>query len=145
MAVDESRRRRDPTTVRKVAAILGVAGLALVIAVLASNPLRRSEGSIERWLEKQTPLGISAAEVQAIAMKRGWCEHPAALCDRRILLDRSLDGSRRARSADARYFVRGELGSHQGLPWRGYVTAFWEFDGAERLVAVQAWKTWDTP
>lgn len=132
--------------VRKLAAILGVAGLALVIAVLASNPLRRSEESIERWLEKQTPLGISAAEVQAIAMKRGWCEHPAAArCEGgRIPLDRSLGSSRRARSADASYFIRGELGSYQGLPWRGYVTAFWEFDGAERLVAIQAWKDWDT-
>lgn len=131
--------------VRKLAVILGVAGSALVIAVLASNPLRRSEESIERWLEKQTPLGISAAEVQAIATRRGWCEHPAALCEGGwIHTSRLLDGSRRARSADARYFIRGELGSYQGLPWRGYVTAFWEFDGAERLVAVQAWKDWDT-
>lgn len=97
--------------------------------LLASNPLRRSEASISQWLEKKTPLGSSMSEVRATAMENGWYDA------------KTHQGSDMRTSGT---YLRGELGSYQGMPWRTYVTVFWEFDEDDRLVLIRVWKDQDT-
>jgi hypothetical protein len=48
--------------------VIAVAGVAL----LASNPLRRSDDSIHRWLLKNVPIGSDLATLQAVAKRKGW-------------------------------------------------------------------------
>lgn len=126
--------------------LLGSVGVAVVFSVvLLSNPLRRSEEAIGRWLEKTTPLGSGMLEVRAAAMRQGWCEYPAAHCDAVNIDDGLIYTDRPAKSgAVAAKYMRGHLGSYQGLPWRAFVAVFWEFDEEGRLVAIQVWKTRDT-
>ena len=98
-----------------------------LFAFLASNPLRRSESGVRRWLEKTTPLGSSLSDVQATATRRGW--HGAR--------NEGSDGKTTGT------FIRGELGDYQGLPFRTSVTVFWEFDASNRLANIRVWKTTD--
>jgi hypothetical protein len=103
-------------------AAVGVAAILLIAALarcITSPPLRRSEASIQQWLEKTTPLGSSLTDVRETAKRHGW--HP------------SSDGPS----------IRGELGDYQGFPFVTSVTAFWEFDASNRLSNIRIWKTTD--
>lgn len=111
---------------RKLVITFIVCAVAFV-AFLASHPLRRSEVSIRRWLEKTTPLGSSLSDVQATAARRGWYDARA----------QGSDGNTTGT------YVRGELGDYQGLPFRTYVTVFWEFDASNRLSDIRIVKTKD--
>jgi hypothetical protein len=103
-----------------------VCGVAL-LAFLASNPLRRSESSIRRWVQKTTPFGSNLSEVQAKITERGWY----------FAQNQGGDGK------TSGTFIRGELGDYQGLPFRTSVTVFWEFDASNRLADIRVWKTRD--
>ena len=107
--------------------------IAFVVCVVgfvgchALNPLRRSDLLVRRWLEKTTPLGSSLAEVQATATRHGWYDARA----------QGSDGHTTGT------YIRGELGDYQGLPFRTYVTVYWEFDTSNRLADIRIWKTTD--
>ena len=111
---------------RKLVIAVVVCVVAL-FAFLASNPLRRSESSIQRWLQQATPLGSSLSEVQATTTQRGWY----------FAQNQGSDGKTTGT------FIRGELGDYQGLPFRTSVTVFWEFDASNRLADIRVWKTTD--
>jgi len=102
-------------------------GVLAAVAYLTSNPLRRSEASIQQWVEEATPLGRSFEEVKVIATQRGW-------------YDPSLQGSDGKTTG---IYIRGELGDYQGFPFRTSVTVFWEFNANRRLEKVRIWKTVD--
>jgi hypothetical protein len=107
--------------------IASFACIAALGAFLASNPLRRPEPNVKRWLEKITPLGSTLSDVQATAERRGW------YLRNRQGSDGSTTGT----------YIRGELGDYQGLPFRTSVTVFWEFDPSNRLANIRIWKTTD--
>lgn len=108
--------------------ILICGALVVIGVVAASNPLRRSEEKIAIWLQAQTPLGSSPAEVIAYAQERKWY-HPD---------HQGSDGRTQGE------YVRGELGEYWSVPFMTYVTVFWEFDSSSRLVRVRIWKTTDS-
>lgn len=114
---------------RKLIVVILAGGLA-VAGFLASNPLRRSDAAIARWIERMTPMGSSLSDVETAAVARGWFRYRE---------NDKEDGYWRFRET----YVRGELGEYQGVPFRTSVTAFWEFDSADRLVKVRIWKTRD--
>jgi hypothetical protein len=111
---------------RKLVIAFGVCALGLLV-LFASSPLRRSESSIRRWMQKSTPLGSTLSEVQTTATQRGWY----------FARNQGSDG----KTTDT--FIRGELGDYQGLPFRTSVTVFWEFDASNRLADIRVWKTRD--
>jgi hypothetical protein len=100
------------------------------ITFYASNPLRRTDTSVRRWLEKMTPVGSSLSEVEAVATRRGWFP------DRR-------PGGHAGMWRFSDTYVSVHLGEYQGLPWRTDVTAFWEFDPSNRLTNIHIWRTID--
>lgn len=107
--------------------IYGVVVVAAVIVfVVASNPLRRSEESISAWLQAQTPLGSSRESVVAYAEKRKWYDSRA----------QGSDGKTGA------IYIRGELGQYRTV-FVTSVTVFWEFDSKSRLDKIRVWKTVD--
>ncbi len=103
-----------------------------VIALPVLNPLRRSDAGVEKWVAKQTPLGCSKVEVEAVARKRGWSFHSGP---------GGYDGPWNLPGP----YIRGELGEYQGLPFVTSVTAFWEFDTKDRLTNIRIWRTRDAP
>lgn len=108
--------------------ILIVVGAILLTigGICATNPLRRSEEKISTWLEAQTPLGSSPAEVLAYAKKKNWL----------ALRNQGSDGQTHGE------FIRGELGEYRTL-FVTSVTVFWEFDAASKLQRIRVWKTVD--
>jgi hypothetical protein len=116
--------------IRKAIVVLGACILALlgvVTSKVVSNPLRRSDASIQHWLEKTTPLGSTLLDVRGTATKRGW-------------YDPNMQGSDGQIKGT---YLRGEPGEYQGLPFCTSVTVFWEFDSSDRLVNIRIWKTQD--
>lgn len=109
---------------RKVFILVIPCLIALAVFVSAS-PLRRPESSIQSWVEKETPLGSSLAEVQAEATRRGW-------------YDPRTQGSDGRTSGT---YLRGLLGEYRGLLFVTSVTVFWEFDSNNRLANIRIWKT----
>jgi hypothetical protein len=114
--------------VRKRTIVFGgiIAAIITVVAILAANPLRRSEEKIGVWLEAQTPLGSSPAEVIAYAQKKNWP----------VKRNQGSDGRTRGE------FVRGEVGEYRTV-FVTSVTVFWEFDSTSRLEKIRVWKTVD--
>lgn len=101
-----------------------------VLTFYASNPLRRTDAGVERWLEKMTPIGSSLSDVHAVVAQRGW------FSDQR-------PGGHAGYWRFPSTYVRVDLGEYQGLPFRTSVTAFWEFDASNRLTNIRIWRTRD--
>ena len=111
---------------RRSIILIAIVSLVVGVAIPAMNPLRRSEERIGAWLEKQTPVGSSPAEVVAYAEKKGWTS----------LRNQGSDGRTHGE------FVRGELGQYRTF-FVTSVTVFWEFDSASKLRSIRVWKTVD--
>jgi hypothetical protein len=128
-----SRRRsaQSHMTRRFIIALTALAMIGTVLGLYASNPLRRTDGGVERWLQSTTPLGSSLSDVESIVTSRGWFRYHGS------------SGSHDGPWQFAETYVRGYLGEYQGLPFRTSVTAFWEFDASNRLTQIRIWKTRD--
>jgi len=103
-----------------------IAAAAVIVIVMALNPLRRSEEKIGIWLQAQTPLGSSRESVIKYAERMNWY-NPRA---------QGSDGKIRGP------YVRGELGEYRTI-FVTSVTVFWEFDSSSRLAGIRIWKTVD--
>ena len=52
--------------------IVGLAIVVLFVVMIATNPLRRSNESVRRWLQTKTPLGSSLTKVRVVLDEHGW-------------------------------------------------------------------------
>ncbi len=118
-----------------VFALALAAGVVVCIAVVLSNPLRRSPEGIEAWLKKQTPLGTSMEQVREFLIKKRWYdpnhleEHPF---DREDLIGHPVGV----------YSPHGYLGSYGTvIELSTYVEAFWGFDRDRKLVRIHVKKS----
>jgi len=57
---------------RKVVGVAVGAIAVASVALLASNPLRRSDDAVHRWLLTNVPIGSDLATLQAVAKREGW-------------------------------------------------------------------------
>ncbi len=115
---------------RKRTVFIGaIAIVALFGAALYSNPLRRSDTGVRRWLEKTTPMGSSLSDVETVAFERRW---PVSRHE-----GRPRDG------APYGAYLQGELGRYWSVPFYTHVTVFWSFDTNNHLTDIQVWKTTD--
>ena len=104
--------------------------IALSSAALYSNPLRRSDAGVRRWMERKTPMGSSLRNVEALAFKSGW---PVRYHFGRPPIDQAHYGT----------YLQGNLGRYWSVPFFTYVTVFWCFDTNNHLTDIQVWKTTD--
>jgi hypothetical protein len=111
-------------------ALILLFGVAIACWQLASNPLRKSDATVQEWLFSKTPLGSRIDEVRPFLDQHGWN-------DPRF----QKTWPRPAKEP----FLGGEIGSYQGLPWWVSVRAFWEFDDDGRLTNIQIERTYDSP
>lgn len=103
--------------------------VTLIGIILYSNPLRRSDAGVRRWLEKTTPMGSSLSQVEGIAFKRDWpVSHH---------IGRPRD------EAPHGTYLQGQLGRYWSVPFYTYVTVFWSFDTNNFLTHISVWKTTD--
>ena len=108
--------------------VLGVVASILILAgVVASNPLRRSNETIKRRLQKSTPIGSNFEDVTSAAKNHGWYS-PGLYAGSRGLATNN---------------ITGDLGSYQGFPFKITVIAIWEFDSVNRLTNIQIWREQD--
>lgn len=103
---------------------------ALFCGIWFLSPLRRPDFGVRAWVLKKTPLGSSLAEVDSVVTTQGWFLYRSGASD---------DGN----WSFSGTYIRGELGTYQGLPLQTSVTAFGEFDVNDKLKNVQIWKTRD--
>jgi hypothetical protein len=106
--------------------IIVSAAAVLLVGILPAkvmlNPLRRSEGGVQKWLVAQTPLGSTREQVLVVAAKRGWKVHPEY----------------RGRFINKSVPVGGfgaELGTYIGVS-DTKVDAYWRFSVTDKLVEV---------
>ena len=92
-----------------------------LFALLASNPLRRSEASIQRRLLGITPLGTSFSQVEAIVKRRGWGQD--------------------IRGTGYGTYIYGDLGHYQTFPYRMWVSVSWDFEGSTNLTSIRVSKS----
>jgi hypothetical protein len=45
---------------------------AIAAAVLLSNPLRRSDDAVQRWLLEAAPIGSKLEDLERVAEEKGW-------------------------------------------------------------------------
>jgi hypothetical protein len=113
-----------------VISILIAIAVGTLIFAIASNPLRKSDADVRAWLLAKTPLSSSSNDVRSAIEKRGWY----------------TDGYRTTQPRPATDpFIAGDLGGYHGLPWYVFVSAFWEFDGSNRLAGIRIQRIIDSP
>jgi hypothetical protein len=113
--------------------VLVVTVIAIVVISsvhIASNPLRQSNADFRAWLLVKTPLGSTSNEVRSVLEQHGWY----------------TDGFRTTQPRPAADpFLAGELGGYQGFPLYTFVSAFWEFDGSNRLADIRIRRIMNAP
>lgn len=119
--------------------ILSFIGVAVIgsLAVVAANPLRRSEETIEASLLAATPLGSSAQDVVRALEKKG---HPVRVSSAGVYKQKPGTKSEVVGVAS----IRVLLGEYRA-PLITSVSAFFAFDADARLIEIWVWKTVDAP
>jgi hypothetical protein len=87
--------------------IVGVICIIAFVALIASNPLRRSEADIKRQILEITPLGTSFSQVRTTVEQRGWLEDISGGADAAV--------------------ISGFIGSYHVFPHRINVDVMWLF------------------
>ena len=90
------------------------------------NPLRRSPETIRALVVKETPLGTSRAEVDALVNNRGW--------------PRGWTNEGPADYADPNW-TSAYLGKYRDYVSETMVYVFWKFDKDNRLIEIQIIKS----
>jgi hypothetical protein len=117
--------------------IFSVIGIALIVyvAIVAANPLRRSEETIEVSLRKTTPLGSTSEEVVRAFAKKGLFPEVDS-----VGVYKQKIGTKAEVIGVAS--IRVLLGEYR-TPFVTSVSAFFAFDANARLIDVWVWKTVD--
>ena len=98
----------------------------VAIAVLASNPLRRSKDGVHDWLLEKAPLGSSFDDVQALVRNEKWSAQEGWGGERNSLFP--LRGV---------HWLQANVGNYRGVPFLlpCHVRVAWGFDD-EKLVDI---------
>lgn len=111
--------------------------LIVVVAIIFSNPLRRSEESIRSKLLKELPIGTQLSTVHQYIIEKEW--EVGSVNENTGFYDQRT----RPASVVGEKSIRASMGDYQDIPFKANVTVFWGFDKDSRLIDVWVWKTWD--
>jgi len=89
-------------------------------ALLATNPLQRSEAHIKRQMLKITPIGSEYSQVLTTVKQRGWYRGGSG----------SADG----------HIIDGDIGFYQSFPHRRIVFVEWVFTLGTNLTDIRVTK-----
>ena len=111
--------------------LISIAVAVVIIASLvrhaASNPLRGSPAQIRAFVQLQTPLGASLADVSERVKKEKW-DSPRA----QEMFSETKGSS-----------IQGMIGEYQGFPFVTWVFVSWEFDSTSKLREIRVSKVSD--
>ena len=109
--------------------------LLICILVYLSNPLAKSELSIEQYVLEITPMGSNFDEVLSSIGNKNWklnfSNESAGFYHQGIQPNRIVGEKS----------IRASLGSYQGVPFKTDVTVFWGFDNSGKMTDIWVWKT----
>ncbi|MEN6385923.1 MAG: hypothetical protein ABFD79_12105 [Phycisphaerales bacterium] len=126
----------------KISSLSLLITLAVLLFIVLSNPLRRSEENIKNRLLSKTPLGTQFSEVKKYIKKQGW-EIDTFEDENRGFLDQREHELKVVGEKS----IRASLGDYHDIQmgYKANVTVFWGFDKDSRLIDIWVWKTWDAP
>ena len=111
--------------------------LAVLISVVYSNPLRRSEATIRESLLQDMPLGTKLSEVHDFILEQDWklksINEETGFYDQRTKPPKET----------GEQSIRASLGNYHN-PFLTNVTVFWGFDRNSELIDIWVWKTTDS-
>jgi hypothetical protein len=116
-----------------IVAVSGVVIIAMGVWFF-SHSLLWSAANIRTLLLQQTPLGTSSTDVRAFADKHGWLVRNYVWSTGFLKLE-----SGKPDQVIGVTSIEGNLGDFLDMN----VTAYWEFDGRNRLIDIRVWKTYD--
>ena len=115
---------------RRNVAIIAIVFVAAVVAAvsvrIATNPVRRSDPEIRKWLLTKTPRGTKSNEVWSVAYRQGW-----------ELISPT--------KVNAPTNIVGKLGGYQGFPFYTFVYGIWDFDASNNLEDIRISRIMDGP
>lgn len=111
---------------RRNIAIIAIVFTAAVAVRIATNPARRSDGEIRRWLLTITPRGTKSNEVWSVAYRRGW----------QLVSPTKVNPQTN---------TVGKLGGYQGFPFYTVVYGIWEFDASNNVENIRISRIMDGP
>jgi hypothetical protein len=107
-------------------AIIAIVFVAAVSVRIATNPVRRSDPEIRKWLLTKTPRGTTSNEVWSIASRQGW-------------------ELRSPTKVNPPTNILGKLGGYQGFPFYTFVYGIWDFDAGNNLEDIRISRIMDGP
>jgi hypothetical protein len=114
-------------------AVSGVVIIAMGVWFF-SHSLLWPAANIRALLLQKTPLGTSSTDVRAFADKHGWLVRNYVWSTGFLKLE-----SGKPDQVIGVTSIEGNLGDFLDMN----VTAYWEFDGRNRLIDIRVWKTYD--
>ena len=129
---------RKSTAVLVLAALVVAAGVAfLAWLVYSSLILLRPADGIRMLLLEETPIGTPIEDVRKSIAAHGWVTDPAHQENLGFHKD---EGASRVIGS---YSIHASLGSHRGIPFRVFVSAYWGFDKDGKLTDIRVRKDAD--
>jgi hypothetical protein len=115
--------------------------LAVAMAVVLLNPLRKNVRTLRMEMLMETPIGMSLNEVEKTVKEMSWPTTVSLTAGfhKQERNDNSVVGVKS---------IRAEAGTYWAIPpipIRTGVTYFWGFDDNGKLIDVWVWKTTDAP